>query len=174
MPEITALRWHATPSPALELIDQRILPRLVRWRRYGPRAGAAAVAGAIGAMVVRGAPAIGVAATFGMVLEAARHRKAPLATALAALDEGARVLGASRPTAVNLSWALARVQQAVARHRGDSAQLYVVLERLARRSVRNSIENLLTFPCINILHGRGKLQLHGALFDVQTGVLEGL
>ena len=133
MPEITALRWHATPSPALELIDQRILPRLVRWRRYGPRAGAAAVAGAIGAMVVRGAPAIGVAATFGMVLEAARHRKAPLATALAALDEGARVLGASRPTAVNLSWALARVQQAVARHRGDSAQLYVVLERLARR-----------------------------------------
>lgn len=47
-------------------------------------------------------------------------------------------------------------------------------ERLARHSLRNSIENLLTFPCINILHGRGKLQLHGALFDVQTGVLETL
>ncbi|MCA0407457.1 MAG: carbonic anhydrase, partial [Proteobacteria bacterium] len=36
---------------------------------------------------------------------------------------------------------------------------------------RNSIENLLTFPCINILHGRGKLQLHGAMFDVRSGQL---
>lgn len=44
-------------------------------------------------------------------------------------------------------------------------------ERLAVRSIRNSIENLLTFPCINILHGRGKLQLHGAMFDVRSGQL---
>lgn len=44
-------------------------------------------------------------------------------------------------------------------------------ERLAVRSIRNSIENLLTFPCINILHGRGKLQLHGAMFDVKSGQL---
>lgn len=47
-------------------------------------------------------------------------------------------------------------------------------ERLARHSIRNSIENLLTFPCINILHGRGKLKLHGAVFNVATGVLEAL
>ena len=47
-------------------------------------------------------------------------------------------------------------------------------ERLVRVSIRNSIENLLTFPCINILHGRGKLQLHGAVFDVTTGLLETL
>jgi carbonic anhydrase len=47
-------------------------------------------------------------------------------------------------------------------------------ERLARHSIRNSIENLLTFPCINILHGRGKLRLHGAVFNVATGVLEAL
>jgi carbonic anhydrase len=44
-------------------------------------------------------------------------------------------------------------------------------ERLAVTSIRNSIENLLTFPCINILYGRGKLQLHGAMFDVRTGQL---
>lgn len=44
-------------------------------------------------------------------------------------------------------------------------------ERLARHSIKNSIENLLTFPCISILHGRGKLQLHGAMFDVSTGQL---
>ncbi|HRJ70415.1 MAG TPA: carbonic anhydrase [Beijerinckiaceae bacterium] len=47
-------------------------------------------------------------------------------------------------------------------------------ERLARHSIRNSIENLLTFPCINILHSKGRLQLHGAVFDVTTGVLEAL
>ena len=44
-------------------------------------------------------------------------------------------------------------------------------ERLAVNSIRNSIENLLTFPCINILHGRGKLQIHGTMFDVRTGQL---
>lgn len=47
-------------------------------------------------------------------------------------------------------------------------------ERLARYSIRNSIENLLTFPCVNILHNRGRLQLHGAIFDVITGQLETL
>ena len=47
-------------------------------------------------------------------------------------------------------------------------------ERLARFSIGNSIENLLTFPCINILHARGKLDLHGAIFDVTTGQLETL
>ncbi len=44
-------------------------------------------------------------------------------------------------------------------------------ERLALISIRNSIENLLTFPCVEILHGRGQLRIHGAMFDVQTGEL---
>lgn len=47
-------------------------------------------------------------------------------------------------------------------------------ERLAIASIRNSIENLLTFPCVNILHGRGKIQLHGAMFDVTKGLLRTL
>lgn len=47
-------------------------------------------------------------------------------------------------------------------------------ERLAVASIRNSIENLLTFPCVNILHGRGKLNIHGAMFDVKTGLLRTL
>lgn len=42
---------------------------------------------------------------------------------------------------------------------------------LERVSVRNSIENLMTFPCVNILEGRGKLTLHGAWFDISTGEL---
>jgi carbonic anhydrase len=42
---------------------------------------------------------------------------------------------------------------------------------LERVSVRNSITNLMTFPCVNILEGRGKLSLHGAWFDISTGEL---
>lgn len=53
---------------------------------------------------------------------------------------------------------------------GESDHDYA--ERLARFSIRNSIENLLTFPCINILHSKGRLSLHGAVFDVTTGELE--
>lgn len=48
---------------------------------------------------------------------------------------------------------------------------YDYAERLAIASIRNSIENMLTFPCVNILHGKGKLGLHGAMFDVMTGQL---
>jgi carbonic anhydrase len=44
-------------------------------------------------------------------------------------------------------------------------------ERLALASIRNSIENILTFPCVNILHGKGRIALHGAIFDVMTGQL---
>lgn len=47
-------------------------------------------------------------------------------------------------------------------------------ERLALASIGNSIQNLLTFPCVNILHGRGQLQLHGAIFDVTKGLLKTL
>lgn len=42
---------------------------------------------------------------------------------------------------------------------------------LERVSVRNSIDNLMTFPCVKILAERGKLQLHGAWFDISTGEL---
>lgn len=42
---------------------------------------------------------------------------------------------------------------------------------LERVSIRNSIRNLRTFPCVKILEERGKLQLHGAWFDISTGEL---
>lgn len=42
---------------------------------------------------------------------------------------------------------------------------------LERVSVRNSLANLLTFPCVKILHEKGKLTLHGAWFDISTGEL---
>ena len=133
MPDIQTLRWIAGAIPALELIDQRVLPRRLEWRSYGTRTGAAGVARAIRSMVVRGAPAIGIAAAYGMALEAARQRHRPLAAARVALAGAAKALAASRPTAVNLFWALDRVRRVIDTHHGDSERLFTSLLRLACR-----------------------------------------
>lgn len=49
-----------------------------------------------------------------------------------------------------------------------SAERQTALERI---SIRNSIENLRSFPCVNILEGKNRLSLHGAWFDIATGEL---
>ena len=85
-------------APAVVLLDQRRLPYEVVEVRCES---AAEVADAIHTMVVRGAPAIGVAAAYGLALAALRGED------LAAAE---RVLAASRPTAVNLPWALAEMR----------------------------------------------------------------
>lgn len=65
------------------------------------------------------------------------------------------------------------LNHAVARTGGRRANepLDDYAERLALASIDQSIANLLTFPCVRILHERGKLQLHGAYFGVATGQL---
>ena len=85
-------------GPAVVLLDQRRLPEEVVDVRC---ATAAEVADAIRDMVVRGAPAIGIAAAYGLALAALRGDD---------LAEAERVLASSRPTAVNLPWALARMR----------------------------------------------------------------
>ena len=67
---------------------------------------------------------------------------------------------------------IAPAAEALPVHAGESDQDYA--ERLTRHSIRNSIENLLTFPCVNILYGKGRLHLYGAIFDVATGRLRTL
>src|SRR5215467_7142454 len=92
-----------TAQRALILVDQTRLPReivLVTCRT------AEDVAHAIRSMQVRGAPAIGVAAAYGMALAAAA---APSSNFLPTLEDTADMLGKTRPTAVNLQWALDRV-----------------------------------------------------------------
>ena len=56
--------------------------------------------------------------------------------------------------------------------RSSTETLEHYAERLAFASVGKTLENLMTFPCVNILTGRGKLQLHGAYFDVFSGALK--
>ncbi|MFB8831455.1 S-methyl-5-thioribose-1-phosphate isomerase [Azotobacter sp. CWF10] len=106
--KIKAIEWR---DGTLHLLDQRLLPQEERWLAYD---GALGVAGAIRDMVVRGAPAIGISAAYGVVL-GARHRLAAGGDWRAALEEDFRVLAASRPTAVNLFWALDRMRERLAR-----------------------------------------------------------
>ena len=99
------LRWR---DSRLEMLDQRALPAAVNYIVY---ASAAEVAAGIRDMVVRGAPAIGVAAAYGIALEANRLRAAAPAEFKAGLETGFEILANSRPTAVNLFWALERMRE---------------------------------------------------------------
>jgi methylthioribose-1-phosphate isomerase len=94
---VEPIRWRGN---ALELLDQRLLPREVR---YVALHDSHEVANAIRDMMVRGAPAIGVSAAFGVALAAQRGDD---------VDAAAAELRASRPTAVNLMWALDRMLRA--------------------------------------------------------------
>jgi methylthioribose-1-phosphate isomerase len=101
------LRWRAG---RLELLDQRLLPARVE---FVACATAREVAEAIHRMVIRGAPAIGCAAACGIALEATRLKDAPPAAFSSRMDQAFEVLAASRPTAVNLFWALGRMRAAM-------------------------------------------------------------
>jgi len=93
------------------MIDQTRLPReqvFVTCRTCGD------VADAIRMMVIRGAPAIGVAAAMGMALAAKQAPATTVAELERAVEQAGQVLGATRPTAVNLFWAIRRMNARLA------------------------------------------------------------
>lgn len=90
----------------LELLDQRALPQQEIWLKYE---GSNEVAAAITDMVVRGAPAIGVTAAYGVVLAARAAWKNAAENWQQAMTEPLQKLADSRPTAVNLFWAIDRM-----------------------------------------------------------------
>src|SRR3990172_9265169 len=90
----------------VKMIDERIVPgrfEVVSYRDHK------SVAQAITDMVVRGAPAIGAAAGFGLALAARESASTSTAGLLADLEAASTVLKAARPTAVNLAWAVDRI-----------------------------------------------------------------
>ena len=99
------------------MLDQRQLPgreiedAYARWED---------VADAIRTLAVRGAPAIGVAAAFGVVLAARQSRATTFDALLADLEVAIKGLAATRPTAVNLFWALDRMRRTLESQRGAS------------------------------------------------------
>ena len=106
---VQAVKWVGGVDGFLELVDQRRLPgKFVKLQCRSVKQ----LYRAINALAIRGAPAIGVAAAYGLVLAmqnlAARDS---LKRGLMVLDHSCRYLASSRPTAVNLFWALERVRQ---------------------------------------------------------------
>ncbi len=98
------MRWK---DNGLELIDQTKLPitlEYIQCKDY------LAVANAIKTMQVRGAPAIGAAAAYGYALGALEHQHMEQSVLLANMEQVYKVLAGTRPTAVNLFWALERMK----------------------------------------------------------------
>lgn len=121
------LRTVEWTRDALLLLDQRVLPGKESVLRC---ATPAAVAAAIRKMVVRGAPAIGVAAAFGLVLAVVPARGANRSWR-EAFRAAAEKIGSSRPTAVNLFWAIERMRRAAAALPDDPAAARRALEKEA-------------------------------------------
>ena len=104
---IAPVHWE---HDRLVLLDQRLLPAQELERVYGRWED---VADAIRTLAVRGAPAIGVAAAFGLVLAARTSTATTFDALVADLEVARKGLAATRPTAVNLFWALDRMRRAV-------------------------------------------------------------
>ena len=123
-PKIETLRLH---GHRLDMIDQRVLPAEFRVESCTDDA---EVAAAIRDMVVRGAPAIGVAAAYGVALEAVRQQNQSPKEFESALERAIALLSTSRPTAVNLSWALKKMSDKwhTVRHLSPSHIAQVLLD----------------------------------------------
>ncbi len=104
-PAVATQRWA---GDRLEMLDQRLLPGRVEYRSYDSAAG---VAEGIRTMVVRGAPAIGCAAAYGVALAAQQLQHVARPEAITGMTAAFEQLSASRPTAVNLFWGLQRMRR---------------------------------------------------------------
>jgi methylthioribose-1-phosphate isomerase len=102
---VHALQWT---GEALQVLDQRQLPKKVAYDHYTDAPG---VAEAIKSMRVRGAPAIGIAAAYGVVLSVRQQRLNFPHHWQKKVRDDLQILAESRPTAVNLFWALDMMQQ---------------------------------------------------------------
>ncbi|WP_455199288.1 S-methyl-5-thioribose-1-phosphate isomerase [Kaarinaea lacus] len=105
--EVQAIKWE---SEKLVLLDQRLLPGEEKYISY---IDVNAVADAIRDMVVRGAPAIGITAAYGVVLAARARFSASLSDWKQQIELDLDTLAASRPTAVNLFWAIERMRRII-------------------------------------------------------------
>jgi methylthioribose-1-phosphate isomerase len=114
----------------VKMIDQRLLPTKYQVVTFADVDG---VATSIREMYVRGAPAIGATAAFGMALAAHTSPAADVPTLLADLEAAGKALRKTRPTAVNLFWAINRMLRCAQNPDLDSAQaIRIALEREAQ------------------------------------------
>jgi len=142
----------------LRLLDQRRLPHE---EVYLDCRSAADVAQAIRDLAVRGAPAIGIAAAWGVVLEAQRLAASATPVDAAQLEPVLQQLNAARPTAVNLAWALARLRGVLVRAPGGAPLDVVEALHQEARAIQDE----------DLAANRRMGELGAALFGHGIGVL---
>ncbi len=175
---VSAVVWA---DNELQLLDQRVLPQAVTYLSCGDLG---AVADAIRDMVVRGAPAIGITAAYGIVLAArARFAQSPDGWK-PAIEVDLQTLAASRPTAVNLFWAIEHMREVIADTDGNpESTLLAAAKRIhaddiaANRHMGELGAALIEAPCAILTHcNAGALATGGygtALGVVRAGFAAG-
>ena len=159
---VCAIIWREN---ALELLDQRLLPGVVRYRRLNTVTEAAQ---AIREMVVRGAPAIGVTAAYSVVLAArVRYAENPQSWHTR-IGADLALLAASRPTAVNLCWAVRRMARVIAGLAGDPEQRLLTEARAIHSADTAAIQRLGQFGAA-LLGQRGAVLTHCNAGALATG-----
>ena len=121
---IIPVKWS---DEGVEMLDQRLLPTEEKWltlRTYNE------VAAGIKDMVVRGAPAIGVSAAYGVALGAKQFVGTDVTDLEDEIDYICEVLGKTRPTAVNLFWALDRMKRTFRKAKDDGKTVSEIKEIL--------------------------------------------
>src|SRR2546422_5944177 len=121
---IKTVEWT---NEGVRMLDQRLLPteeRYLTLRSYEE------VADAIKKMVVRGAPAIGISAAMGLALGASQSVGTSVADLEFDFKHMCKVMGATRPTAVNLFWAIERMRGALAKAKSETRNVEEVKKKL--------------------------------------------
>src|SRR5712691_3112298 len=126
---IKTVEWT---NEGVRMLDQRLLPNEEKYltlRSYEE------VADAIKKMVVRGAPAIGVSAAMGLALGASQSVGTSVADLDYDFDFMCKVMEATRPTAVNLFWAIERMRRALAKAKAETSDVEEVKQRLVNEAL---------------------------------------
>jgi len=150
----------------VRLLDQRRLPQEVQ---YLDCRSASSVAQAIRTMAIRGAPAIGVAAAMGIALGAKKNRSSNPRFFAKAVEKVCREMRETRPTAVNLFWAVDRMEKILERVESDG------VEETKKRLVREALQILGSDIEVNRKIGKHGKQLikegDGVLTHCNAGAL---
>ena len=133
---VKTIEWT---DEGVRMIDQRKLPMVEEYpvfKNYRD------IAGAIRSMVVRGAPAIGVAAAMGIALGVRDSRAGNMSELREEFNEITEILASTRPTAVNLFWAIERMKRRFKEIATDSSDKRVIADRLIHEALAIQAEDI--------------------------------
>jgi len=159
----------------VRMIDQTLLPAQEIYRTYGDYRG---VAEAIRSMVIRGAPAIGVAAAMGVALGVKNSNARTIGALRADFEVVARAISETRPTAVNLFWAVERMRRlfesALSGGRSEAETIEAAKLRLVEEAQRMLAEDIAVNEAMGragaaLLPDRGTVLTHCNAGALATG-----